>query len=158
MYPRIVSIAFGVVLVASIGLKVPGLMKVSDGETHDVLPGVAKALEENGFQVSQYRPDNDLAWVVGANDGCSLRVTAVAPQGWHRALVAQMANGSRLYYFFDGAVYREQPILRTRAYHYWRKFARYLGIEPQERSVLAVLMSPSCESVPLAQVAELSAK
>jgi hypothetical protein len=158
MYPRIVSLAFGAVLVASVGLKIPGLMRVSEGETHEILPGIAKVLEAHRFQVSQYQPDNDLAWVTGANDGCNLRVTAVAPQGWHRALVAQMASGSRLYYVFDGAIYQEQPILRTRAYHYWRKFARYFGLEPQERSVLAVLMSPSCESGPLAQVAQLSAE
>lgn len=151
------SAAFCIALALSVGLKIPGLVKISEGPSGGAPLEIDDVLAARSFQVSRYVPDNDLTWISGINDDCRLMVAAVAPQGWHRALVAQMAQQKQVFYVFDGQVYSEQPIVRTRAYHYWRKLARYFGLTPRERPVLAVLSTPSCQDVPLAQLAAFSA-
>lgn len=152
------SLGFCLVVAMSVALKLPGLLRVTEGPANAISPRIELLLKQHSFQVSQYAPDNDLTWVSGVEGDCRIMIAAVAPQGWHRALVAQMAIGKRLFYLFDGHVYTEQPIFRTRSYHYWRKLNQYLGLSPQNLPVLAIVMASTCQGVPLTQLAALSAR
>jgi hypothetical protein len=152
------SLAFCLVLGLSVALKLPGLLRVTEGSANAISPEIEMLLRQHSFQVSQYAPDNDLTWMSGIEGDCRIMIAAVAPQGWHRALVAQVATGKQLFYLFDGSVYTEQPIFRTRSYHYWRKLNHYIGLSPQNLPVLAIVIAPSCQKVPLSQLAAISTK
>ncbi|MBF9233912.1 hypothetical protein [Microvirga alba] len=150
--------AFCIVLAVSLALKLPGNTDIAVAKESAVPREIAALLEHQGFQVSQDNPDNDLTWVAGNADACYVLVAPVAPQGWHQALVAQVAAGNLLFYFFEGQTYAEQPTMRTRGHYYWRKLNRYLGLSAPDRPVLAAVATPTCENLPLRELAMLTEK
>ncbi|NIX75683.1 hypothetical protein [Microvirga terricola] len=158
MHPRFAfSGLFGLALIASLALKLPGNVDIAVAEPNVVPRDVASLLEQRGFQVRQNTSDYDLLWVEGnIGEECRVLIAPIAPQGWHQALVTGMAEGNQLFYFFEGQMYSEQPILRTRAHYYWRKLNRYLGLSAPDRPVLAAIATPNCESLPLNDLAMLT--
>jgi hypothetical protein len=151
---------FATVLVVSLSLKISGLTHPKPtAEIATVFPGdVRNLLEQQGFQVSLATPDEDLPWVSGTVRNCQVRVTEVAPQGWHQGLLAALAQDQHLVYLFDGAIYPEQPMMRTRVNYYWNRLTRYFGREVANRPVLAVVSTSACEELPLRELAALSDK
>ncbi|MGF9764256.1 hypothetical protein AAII07_55055 [Microvirga sp. 0TCS3.31] len=147
----------GLVLAISLFLKLTSLTHpVPAMEFASVFPNeVTNLLEQQGFLVGQETPANDLPWVVGTVGDCQIRVTEVAPQGWQQGLLAALARDGQLAYMFGGAIYSDQPTMRTRADYYWTRLNRYLGRNVPSRSVLAVISTSACEEVPLRELANL---
>jgi hypothetical protein len=150
------SSGFGLVLATSLFLKLPGYMDRAGAAVSARPSGAVALLERHGFQVSEDPPGSDPIWVSGRAGACQVRVAAVAPEGWHRSLVAQMAAGNQLVYMFGGELYSEQPIVRTWAHHYWSRLAGSLGLSASTRPVVAVVATPACENLPLQELAKLS--
>ncbi|MGF9763377.1 hypothetical protein AAII07_50420 [Microvirga sp. 0TCS3.31] len=154
------GIGLGLVLAASLFLKVSGLAhptSTAAADTAPVFPGeVTTLLEQQGFHVSLLTPKDDLPWVVGTAGDCQVRVTEVAPQGWQQGLLTALAQDQHLVYLFGGASYAEQPVMRTRAGSYWNRLNRYVGREAPSRPVLAVLSTSACENLPLRELVSLS--
>lgn len=148
----------GLMLAASLALKLTSDMDRAMAAA-SVRPGEAAALlERHGFQVSEGNPDSDLIWVSGIARGCRVLIASVSPRGWHRSVVTQVAAGNQLFYAFGGKLYPEQPIVWTRAHYYWSKLCHYLRLSVPRRPVLAVVASPICETVPLDDLAKLSGR
>jgi len=152
------SIACGFTLALSLFFKLPGLMGLAAATPGAIPQEIAALLERRGFQVRQDTDSSDrnLIWISGRAGACDVLIATVALQGWHRSLMAQRAVDHRLFYTFNGNIYAEQPIVRTRAHHYWVKLNRYLGLEAQTHPLLAVIAAPTCTSVPLEELAALS--
>jgi hypothetical protein len=153
------SVALGLTLVLSLMLKLPGLTGLAAATRANVItPDVATLLERYGYEVQHHVDESDtsLTWTSGSAAECHILVASVALQGWHNSLIAQMASGNRLAYMFNGRVYAEQPILRTRAQHYWTKFQNYLGLDVPIHPLFAVITVPACQDVPLVELARLT--
>jgi hypothetical protein len=147
---------FGLALIASLALKLPGSVDIAVAEPSAVPSEIESLLARRGFQVRRDHSDYDLLWVKGNIGECHVLIAPIAPQGWHQALVTGMAEGNQLFYFFEGQMYAEQPILRTRAHYYWRKLNRYLSLNVPDRPVLAAIATPTCASLPLSDLAVLT--
>ncbi|ANY78235.1 hypothetical protein BB934_08310 [Microvirga ossetica] len=154
------GIGFSLLLAATVFLKLPGLTLLTPAAPEvPVFPGgVTELLEQRGFEVRRITPAEDLAWVYGTAEGCQVRVTEVAPQGWQRSLLAQLAGEQRLVFLFGGETYSEQPVLKTRADFYWGKLNRYFGRSVPGRPVLAAIVTSACENPPLHELADLSSR
>ncbi|MGO4706474.1 hypothetical protein AB4072_11960 [Microvirga sp. 2MCAF38] len=150
------SAVFGLALAASVALKVPGVADIAAVTESTIPDKIATVLRQDGFQVRQDVPDYDLSWVSGVSGSCNVLVAPVAPQGWHRSLITQVAKGNPILYIVNGQTYAEQPILRTRAQYYWSKLNRYLGLSAPGRPVIAVIAPTACERLPLDGLAALS--
>ncbi|WP_112662157.1 hypothetical protein [Microvirga flavescens] len=158
IYRLVLSAILGIALVVSLSLKFPGIADIAVATAGTTPRDIATLLERHDFEVRQDAPDTDLRWVSGRAGTCSVLIAPVAPQGWHRSLIAKLAGDKRVFYVFEGQIYAEQPILRTRAHYYWSKFNRYLGLSPVTRPVIAVIATPGCENVPVDELAALSAR
>lgn len=150
------SAVFGLILVMSLFLKLPGYMDRATAPDNLPLINIAAFLERRGFHVSEDRSDSEPIWLSGAVGACRVLIARVSPEGWHRSLVTRVAAGSQLFYTFGGEVYPGHPIMWTRAYHYWGKLNGYLGLNVSVPPVLAVVASPACETTPLRELARLS--
>ncbi|MCB8818942.1 hypothetical protein [Microvirga rosea] len=149
------SAACGAFLALSLFFKLPHLSAKAGLQLDSNLTSIASLLERHGYRADLVAPPDDMAWVVGHLRDCTVRVSEVSPQGWHQSLITQIAEDNRLYYTFDGASYPGQPILRTRFYHYWGKLKRSFGLDVQKKPVLAVIATPTCEALPLAELSAL---
>ena len=149
------SLIFAIALVASLALKLPGIATQSTTSDVGVPTEVARVLEQRNFQVSRLAPDDDLAAISGISGTCRVTIASVSPQGWHRSLIAQMAAGGQLSYLFDGGIYAEQPVFKTKLSYYWTRLNRYFGRTVRPHPVLAVIAGPACVSVPLQPLAAL---
>lgn len=150
------SLACMVVLAMSLTLKVPRLTGVISAPTDVSLAEIGNLLELRGFKASQFTPENDMAWVMGAAGDCDIRIAEVALQGWQQSLIEQIAAGHQLLYAFGGEVYSRQPILKTRTHYYWHKLLRYLGMKSVASPILAVIAAPTCKNIPMADLAKLT--
>jgi hypothetical protein len=144
---------FCLVLLVSLLLKLPGYMDRAAAPANLPPIGVLAFLERHGFQVSEDSSTGELTWLSGTMGACRVLIARVAPDGWHRSLVMQIAAGNQLFYTFGGEVYSEQPVMWTRTYHYWGKLNGYVGLSVPIRPTLAVVASPNCETEPLHKLA-----
>lgn len=150
------KIVLGLVLLASLGLKLSRSTADVRPSTANLSAQVGQLLERHGIEVT-HGPD-DAARIIGAAGACQVLVEEVAPEGWQRFAVAQTAANDDLFYTFAGHIYSEQPVLRTRTYFYWRKLQRYFGLEVPERPVLAVVSTRACPNLPLKELAASTAR
>lgn len=150
------SFALALVLIVSLSLKALVLTGTAAAKPEVAWSDIATLLEHQGFQ-THYQPavDHDLTWVSGRAGTCSVQVTEVDPQGWHQSLVAQVAQDNRLLYIFAGEVFSAQPTMRSRIDYYINKLGRYVGMDIRHRPVLALIASPTCENLPLQDLAAL---
>jgi hypothetical protein len=78
---------------------------------------------------------------------CRLGVTEALPQGWNRdGLQRLVPQGDRLFFVYDGAVYRDLPTHRTAIRYQWTRLARATGLDLSWRPGLAVTASPGCDA------------
>ena len=160
----VLSIAFGFLLVASLFLKLPGILspKViavtsSTGATPTAnFANVAALLSRYGFGVSRHPPDSALPWVAGAIGHCSVQIFEVSHQGWEQSLITQVSAGKNVFYAFGGDIYSEQPIMKTRVYFYWRRLKRALRLPAANHPVLAIIATQTCKDLPLHEISTVS--
>jgi hypothetical protein len=145
------SLAFGLLLAASLGLK---LSQQARPETVETLrqDEVLAFLHHHGFAVSMSDPSESPVWTIGTKSDCRVQITDLAPQGWHRAAVARHAGGQRVVYIYGGRTYAEQPVLQTTLDHYRRRLERYLGMPARPPAIRAMVLSQGCpDALPDAQ-------
>jgi hypothetical protein len=136
---------FVFLLILSLFLKISGRTSAETEAPSTATERVATLLERNGFDVVQNATDVDLFSLFAAKGQCHLFVAILSPHGWHRHVIRQIAPvGSDLRFVFDGALYPDQPLLRTRLDHYWGRVLRYAGFERPERPVLGIAGTSEC--------------
>ncbi len=137
------SLAFCLLLAASLGLKAtPGTEgPAASGSQDEDIPAF---LGRHGFAVTPGDPAENPVWTVGTKPGCRIEIATVAPQGWHRAVVAERGAGQRIVYVYGGRTYAEQPVLHTLLGEYRRRLERYLGVAAPPIPVRALILSPGC--------------
>jgi hypothetical protein len=78
---------------------------------------------------------------------CHMRVAVSASRGWHRDLLGTLATPTdHKFVVFAGAVYPEQPMLRTVPNFLWFKLLNKLGFNLQPTPVITVLEGPNCDA------------
>jgi hypothetical protein len=90
---------------------------------------------------------------------CRLLVALVAPQGWHRDIVRQLASQyDQVFFVFGGVVYQDQPTRLTLMHQYWRTLNIFAGRKLPIRPVLGIVASPACNlrDMPWQELAKLS--
>lgn len=152
------SLALGLLLAASLAIKVYG-RAAQDGAVNDVGDqDIVALLQKHGFEIEQATTDTDPPWVHGMKDGCQIDIASVSPQGWHRAIVEWYAAGKQLQYSAQGQLHAEQPLLRPMLTHYLGRLQRYVGISAPDVKIRAVVITPGCpgDVVAPAELAALS--
>lgn len=158
MHRLTLSVALGLLLAASLAIKVYG-RAADDGAAND--PGdqdIVALLQKHGFKTEMAAANTDPPWVRGMRDGCRIDIASVSPQGWHRAIVEWYAAGKELQYSAQGRLHADQPILRPMMTHYLARLQRYAGIGASEVRIRAVVIAPGCpvDAVPPSELAALS--
>ena len=133
------------VLALSLFLKISGRTNAETQVPATATDRVAALLERKGFDVVQNAADVDLFSLSATKGQCHLFVAVLSPHGWHRHVIRQIVSAdSDVRFVFDGALYSDQPLVRTRLDHYWGRFLRYAGFERPERPVLGIAGTPEC--------------
>lgn len=154
----LLSLGFGLLLVASLGAKVHGKvgggLAATDPDDGDILALFAR----HGFATRLAERNTDPVWVTGTLGDCSIDIASISPRGWHRAVVDWRAQGQTLQYAADGELLDRQPILMPVATHYINRLKRYVGMEAPAVKVRAVITAPACPAgiIPAAELAALS--
>ncbi|BCH30089.1 hypothetical protein MesoLjLc_20190 [Mesorhizobium sp. L-8-10] len=152
------SVALGLLLAASLAIKVYGRAALA-GSADDVGDqDIVALLQKHGFQTWRAATDTDPVWVHGTRNGCQIDIAGVSPQGWHRAIVDWHAAGKRLQYSAMGELRDQQPMLKPMMVHYLARLQRYAGIGAPEVKIRAIVITPGCPAdvVPPAELAALS--
>lgn len=140
------EVLLALLLILSLLLKISGVKNAQAEGSRGVYDRVATVLERHGFKVVKNATDEDLFSLSGLRGQCRLLVAVLSPHGWHRDVIRQIAPpDSQLLFLFDGASYRDQPLLLTRLDYYWSRLLRYAGINQPLRPVLGVVGSSECE-------------
>lgn len=148
---RLSALAAGL-LVASLGMKLavggvapPGVeaQLAADDRSEAKLTAF---LQRQGFGVRRETAQAAFPVLLAEAGDCQLLAALVAPQGWHRDLIRQLAGQDRRSFFvFDGVVHAEQPVWRGWAEHYRSVLNRYAGRSLGARPVVAVVALPACD-------------
>ncbi|TPN85041.1 hypothetical protein FJ987_16025 [Mesorhizobium sp. CU2] len=147
------SLAFGLLLVLSVTLKVlGGGIGQSVTEAHPANEDIAALLRNNGFAFSLSEPNTDPQWFYGTKGTCQLQIADVSPQGWHRSALDWQAKGRLLLYSVEGKLYEHQPILMPMVHHYFGRAMRYMGIQIRPVMARAIIIGPQCPALPIATV------
>lgn len=152
------SVTLGLLLAASLAIKVYGRAAPSGGMDDVGDQDIVTLLQRHGFKAEKAAADTDPVWVHGVRDGCQIDIADVSPQGWHRAIVDWYAAGKELRYSALGELHDEQPILKPMMTHYLARLQRYAGIGAPDVKVRAIVVAPGCPAdvVPPAELAALS--
>lgn len=143
MRRTVASLVAAALLAASFAWKAVGFSRTPEAGSIDD-GAVIALLADRGLAVAYSDPKSAPVWIVGTRGACRVRVASIAPEGWARALIDQLAAGDRLAYAFDGRFYDEQPVMRTRLDNYRRRLLRYLGVAVAPLELRAVAVSPGC--------------
>ena len=147
------SLAFGLLLVLSVTLKVlGGGIGQSVTTEHTANEDIAALLRNNGFAFTLSDPNTDPQWFYGTKGTCQLQIADVSPQGWHRSALDWQAKGRPLLYSVEGKLYKRQPILVPMVHHYFGRAMRYLGIQIRPVMARAIVIGPQCPADPIAAV------
>lgn len=138
------SVALGLLLAASLAIKVYGRAAPSGGQDSVGDQDIVALLQKHGFETQSAAADADPPWVHGVRDGCQIDIAGVSPQGWHRAIVAWYAAGKQLRYSALGELHDKQPILMPMVMHYLARLQRYVGIGAPDVKIRAVVITPGC--------------
>jgi hypothetical protein len=138
------SLAFGLLLVISIAIKVYAGIGTSAGLVDPDDEDIAALLSENGFTTREAAANTDPVWIYGVKDHCRLQIASVSPQGWHRSTVEWEAAGRIVLYSASGRLYRRQPTLRPLMVHYLRRLQRYVGVDAPPVRVRAIIVGREC--------------
>ena len=147
------SLAFGLLLVLSVTLKVlGGGIGQSVTTAHPANEDIAALLRNNGFSFSLSDPNTDPQWFYATKGTCQLQIADVSPQGWHRSALDWQARGRPLLYSVEGKLYEHQPILIPMVHHYFGRAMRYVGIQIRPVMARAIIIGPHCPESPIATV------
>lgn len=150
------SIAFGVLMLASLAAKSSILAPLNVVEPEIQSDAIVRLLNERGFAVTFSEAGVYPAWTLGERGTCRIGIAEVSPQGWYRAVIGEQAGGQRLNYAFAGQFYDEQPVARTKIEDYRRRLLRYFRPATPPTRVRAVVIAPACpDDVIRAEDAEL---
>jgi hypothetical protein len=138
------SLAFGLLLVISIAIKVYAGAGARAALVYPDDDDIAALLSENGFTTSKAAPNTDPVWTYGVRDDCRLQIASVSPQGWHRSTVEWEAGDRILLYSVSGRLYRSQPTLKPLMIHYLRRLQRYVGFDAPPVRVRAIIIAREC--------------
>jgi hypothetical protein len=84
--------------------------------------------------------------VQGSRGSCRLRIARIASDGVDQDLVRHLTMDSdRLFIFFRGRMYAEQPIIWIRLSYLWLARLRELRLTKHLPPVIAVMASSSCD-------------
>ena len=149
------SVAAGILLVASVALKVP--ISLQDVATTSSLSpkAIADVFDQRGYVITGSSGGGTPTWISARRDACDVTVIEVSPDGWHRSIMETGAGDRELHYAFSGQIYSEQPVMLTRLSHHWNRAKRYLGLRPIHRPVLAILALHSCTNLPFRELATM---
>ncbi len=139
-------VLLAIIVVASLSLKVASSGAASPTEPVHLEHQLAAFLEREGFRAADNQQDGDLHLIAvkAVRGECRLLLAVVSPQGWHQALLTQIAApGDNVSFVFDGSVYKAQPIWRTAAHDYLGRILKYAGLNSPP--VLGVISSPACD-------------
>jgi hypothetical protein len=142
MHLSTASIAFAVLLAASLAGKAVGLKETNRAGSDD--DRAVAYLEERGLTLNSADPHAASMWTVATRGACRVRFAIVAPQGWSQTIVAEQTVGEHLMYAFDGQFYAQQPTIRTRLENYRRRLVRYFGYPAPDLQIRAIAVSPAC--------------
>lgn len=154
----LLSLAFGLLLVASVGAKMHGDLggglAASAPDDADILALFGR----HGFAIARAEPNTDPAWITGKQGDCTIDIASISPRGWHRTVVDWRASGRTLHYAVDGGLFDRQPILKPTMVHYLNRLKRYAGLDAPAVKVRAIVLAPECpvDAIPTAELAALS--
>jgi hypothetical protein len=140
---------FGLLLVLSVGGKIL-LSHESPLIAEANMDGAAKVdllafLDRQGFRVHSAKDSPESEFVSAAAGNCHLIASVIAPQGWNRSVLRQLAKGQdQLLFIYDGNFYPDQPVWLTWTDHYWRLLNRYAGRKLPFHPVLGIVGSSDC--------------
>lgn len=102
-------------LIVSLSLKLHGALRSADDGAVDPTQEIVAFLARAGFESGEANSDVDLFSVSASSGDCQLLVAVLSPQGWHSDVIERLTppNG-RLFVLYDGEIYPNQPVLRTR--------------------------------------------
>jgi hypothetical protein len=146
------SLAFGLLLMISIAIKVYAGAGTKAASVHADDEDIAALLSANGFKTSRAAPNTDPVWTYGVSDDCRLQIASVSPQGWHRSTVEWEAAGRNVLYSASGRLYRRQPTLKPLMVHYFRRLQRYVGFNTPPVRVRAIVIGRECAADALASL------
>jgi hypothetical protein len=143
--PRVLaSVALALLLVVSLAAKAVVYERSDPGDA-PLAPDTGELfLLARDFAVTPPVPETSPPWFIGERDGCHVAIATVSAFGWDRSAVAFAAAGQVVRFVYRGAVYDEQPVLRTKVDAYWHKALDYLGASAGPVIVRAVLTGPGC--------------
>jgi len=156
MYRLTLSLAFGLLLAASIAIKVYANVGSGKLAMYPDDEDITALLSKHGFATDRADPNTDPGWIYGVREGCRVQIANVSPQGWHRSIVEWEATGKILEYSANGRLHDRQPILKPMLVHYLHRLERYAGIDAPAVKVRAIIVAPECPSDVIAP-AELAA-
>src|SRR5689334_559149 len=117
--PRILlSLVAAFVLAVSLSAKVHAFRTAEEAPEADGGPDIAAFLSERGFSVVRAAPNTAPEWLTGTMGACRVRIADVSPQGWYRSIISEEAAKQRVAYSFEGTLYDDQPVFRTRLADY----------------------------------------
>jgi hypothetical protein len=139
------GLMFSLVLGVGVSLKIGAASHRPDGAV-DQLSRVGSFLEQQGYRRGAIHANRGLLQASGAaGTECLISVVQARAQGWDQHSLRQMAGpGDDFFVVFEGAIYDNHPMWLVRAYSYWDRARRHVGIMPPERPVLAIIAARSC--------------
>lgn len=140
------KIACLVVILGGVGLKIVLSRQEADRPPAPLTAEMTDFLQRQGFTLTGTDTNLDLVLIHARRPpGCLLTLALMAPQGWHGGVVRSLlAPGEELFFVFDGAVYAEQPVMRSRFRLYWTLVLRRLGIDAALHPLFGVVATPVC--------------
>lgn len=147
MSRRTASFLLGFLLLFSLAIKAPGSLTAREAPTVNVADRVTNFLKSNGFETEPHNSDLDMFSITAQSGSCQILVSVLSPQGWHSEVVKKLApQDSNVFFFYDGEVYADQPVLRTRFDDYWNRLLRSAGGNASQPPLFGIAESPGCQN------------
>ncbi|MCO6049145.1 hypothetical protein NGM99_05000 [Mesorhizobium sp. RP14(2022)] len=140
------SLIAAFVLAVSLSAKVHAFRSAEKAPDTNGGPDIAAFLSERGFSVAHAAPNTAPEWVTGTMGSCKVRIADVSPQGWYRSIISEERAKQRVAYSFEGTLYEDQPVLRTRLADYRARLLNYLSMMATPALVRAILVNPDCST------------
>jgi hypothetical protein len=154
---RNASLLLGLLLVLALGLKIPGSLSGTATAYGSVVDTTVEFLKRNGFDTDQHISDVDMFSISAKTGECRVLVAILSPHGWHREVVKKIApQGSEVQFLYNGEIYDDQPVLRTRFDDYWYRFLRQAGGTSVQQPVFGIAETSECavRNIPWARLSQ----
>jgi hypothetical protein len=141
------SSAFKSIMVAALLLSVALKISVSSNAQSDWTDNVVRLLERNNFNVVVTKQKVNYVPIIQASMGsCRLQVARIAANGVDQDIVRHLTKSTdRLFIFFRGRMYAEQPIFWIRISYLWLARLRELRLIEHLPAVIAIIADSSCD-------------